>query len=70
MNNPTLRLNQIYDAMALGIIGIHASTSYDPEPPGYSARSYAPRWLLVDINVILFFFFFFPPPVDDDGPEN
>jgi hypothetical protein len=30
MNNPTLRLGQIYDAMALGIIGIHASTSYDP----------------------------------------
>jgi hypothetical protein len=30
MNNPTLRLNQIYDAMALAIIGIHASTSYDP----------------------------------------
>lgn len=71
MNNPnnSLRFNQIYDAKALGTIGIRVARHMINRPPGHSARGYAPRWLLVDINVILFFFFFFPPVDDVDGPE-
>lgn len=34
-------------------------------------RAYAPRWLLVDINVILFFFFFLPAVEGAaEGPEE
>lgn len=32
--------------------------------------TYAPRWLLVDISVILFFFFFLPLPFDGPDAED
>lgn len=42
-----------------------------PESGGHGVfQAYAPRWLLVDINVILPFFFFLLDLDEEEGPDS